>query len=224
MKVVSALVLLLVGSASAQEDGPPECVAAQFGACGEDNDECSGALLCGGSMDRSACSDDENAAIEGNIASMCGGGDGPGDGPASDPTSMASVPGMDPVYMCLPDGSMNATYQAGLEAALPMVCALQTDEGSCSSQAICSYAGGACIVSDIDCIVGAMGIQCGCPTMESDMERGDFSSCQPGTSCGLALCVVNALNSLPPPLPPSPPSPPSRALLAILLFIPSATF
>ena len=130
-------------------------------------------------------------------------------------------PGMDPVYMCLPDGSMNATYQAGLEAALPMVCALQTDEGSCSSQAICSYAGGACIVSDIDCIVGAMGIQCGCPTMESDMERGDFSSCQPGTSCGQALCVANALNSL---ASPSAPLPPSRALLAILLFIPSATF
>ena len=55
------------------DGGAPECVAAQFEACG-DNEECSGALICGGSMDRSACSDDENHDIEAHIAAMCGGG------------------------------------------------------------------------------------------------------------------------------------------------------
>ena len=46
--------------------GPPDCIAASFEACGED-DDCIGATeaaLCAGEIDRSSCSEDDNADID----------------------------------------------------------------------------------------------------------------------------------------------------------------
>ena len=46
--------------------GPPDCVAASFEACGEDDDciAATEAALCAGEIDRSSCSEDDNADID----------------------------------------------------------------------------------------------------------------------------------------------------------------
>ena len=55
--------------------GPPECIAASFEACGED-DDCLTAwmtALCAGEIDRSSCSEDDNANIDDHLSRQCGG-------------------------------------------------------------------------------------------------------------------------------------------------------
>ena len=62
--------------------GPPDCIAASFEACGED-DDCIGATeaaLCAGEIDRSSCSEDDNADIDSHCSDGGGGGGGGGDG------------------------------------------------------------------------------------------------------------------------------------------------
>ena len=60
------------------DGGPPACVRDQFLAL--ESGEETGALLCGGLLERDSCSDDENANIDAAIASMCGGDGGDGGG------------------------------------------------------------------------------------------------------------------------------------------------
>ena len=62
--------------------GPPECVgqprtrqAGEEGECGEDNDCLAAwmAALCAGEIDRSSCSEDDNANIDDHLSRQCGG-------------------------------------------------------------------------------------------------------------------------------------------------------
>merc|ERR1740117_1149147 len=58
--------------------GPPECVADQLADCGEDFG-CHLALICSDGLDRSSCSDEENAVIDEVAAMECDAD--PGGGP-----------------------------------------------------------------------------------------------------------------------------------------------
>ena len=77
--MVNVVDLLAVLSNFGQESscggGPPECIAASFEACGED-DDCLTAwmtALCAGEIDRSSCSEDDNANIDDHLSRQCGG-------------------------------------------------------------------------------------------------------------------------------------------------------
>ena len=78
--MVNVVDLLAVLSNFGQESscggGPPECIAASFEACGED-DNCIGAtlaVLCAGEIDRSSCSEEDNADIDSHCSEDGGGG------------------------------------------------------------------------------------------------------------------------------------------------------
>eukprot|EP01051_Picozoa_sp_SAG22_P009501 SAG22_NODE_797_length_7135_cov_211.841103_3_plen_122_part_00 len=121
---------------------------------------------------------------------------------------MQASAGMDPSSMCLPDGSLNATFRTQFMTSpmLGLMCQLTqmdgADAAACTAQEgggtnqMCRWQAGTCALNTpfLECLAVFMAVDCGCGDMTNSSnpvvqgaESGDFSACAPDTACGAAM-------------------------------------